>query len=48
MGSVRPTARLGGPPLPWSAVAVRAAVVTFAWSAVQNVLDVLYYQVDGH
>lgn len=46
--SMRPAAGLGGPPLTWSTVAVRAAIVTFAQSAVQNVLDVLYYQVDGH
>jgi len=45
---MRPAAGLGGPPLTWSTVAVGAAVVALAQSAVQNVLDVLDYQVDGH
>lgn len=46
-GSVRPAAGLGGPSLTRSAVAVHAAVVTL-YSTVQNVLDVLNYQVNGH
>ncbi|TNN81518.1 hypothetical protein EYF80_008290 [Liparis tanakae] len=46
--SMRPAAGLGGPPLTWSTVAVGAAVVALAQSAVQNVLDVLDYQIDGH
>lgn len=42
-------AGLGGPSLPGCAVAVCAAVVVaLGQSAVQNVLDVLHYQVDGH
>lgn len=47
-GSVRAAAGLGRPPLPRSAESVHAAVVTLVWSTVQNVLDVLHYQVDGH
>lgn len=46
-GSVRAAAGLGGPSLTRSAVAVHAAVVTL-YSTVQNVLDVLNYQVNGH
>lgn len=43
-----PAAGLGGPPLARSAVAVQAAVLALVRSAGQNVLNVLYYQVDGH
>ena len=46
--SMWPTARLGRPSLPWWHVAVGAAVVPFGQTAVQNVLDVLDNQVDGH
>lgn len=46
-GSVRPAAGLGGTSLTRSAVAVHAAVVTL-YSTVQNVLNVLNYQVNGH
>lgn len=46
--SMRPAAWFRGPPLPRSAVAINAAVVALAESAIQNVLDVLYYQVYGH
>ncbi|KAF3858681.1 hypothetical protein F7725_011882 [Dissostichus mawsoni] len=45
--SMGPAAGLRGPPLTGGNVAVRAAVVALAWSAVHNVLDMLYYQVDG-
>lgn len=47
MGSVRPAAGLRGPSLARSAVAVHAAVLTL-YPTVQNVLDVLNYQVNGH
>ena len=46
--SMWPAARLGRPSLPWRRVAVGAAVVPFGQTAVQNVLDVLDNQVDGH
>lgn len=46
--SVGPAAGLRSPPLTRSVVAVHAAAVSLAWSTVQNVLDVLHYQVDGH
>lgn len=46
--SVGPAAGLGGPPLARGAVSVHVAVLTLVQSAVQNVLNVLYYQVDGH
>lgn len=46
--SVRAAARLRGPPLPGGAVSVREAVLTLGLSTVQNVLDVLDDQVDGH
>lgn len=41
-------ARLWGPPLTVSAVPVHAAIVMLGKTTVQNVLDVLHYQVDGH
>lgn len=46
--SVGPAAGLGGPPLARSAVSVHEAVLTLVHSTVQNILNVLYYQVDGH
>jgi hypothetical protein len=46
--SMWPAARLRGPSLPRRRVAVGAAVVAFGQTAVQNVLDVLDDQVDGH
>lgn len=48
MRLVRPAARLGAPSLTRSAVAIHAAVVTLVYPTVQNVLDVLNYQVNGH
>lgn len=46
--SMGPAAGFGGPSLTWSAMAVHAAVMPLVQPAIQNVLDVLYYQVDGH
>lgn len=48
MRSVGPAAGLGGPMLAWTAVAVGVAGLTLVQSAIQNVLNVLHYQVDGH
>lgn len=46
--SMWPATRLGRPSLPWRAVAVHTAVVSLAQASVENVLDVLDDEVDGH